>query len=566
MSADKKEAQVTARTMEDTHTLRVKVLAGGAVLAVVAGLFGGAMGASLVSASEREVGSGSAEAVETLGYQAALAADEGRLLEALCLARLAANAIGPIGEGVPVFENLLRERILSQHPTESHERATLCELAQATGVAAGVVDEDNLKMRLIALQCEVLEHARDPFGADLMAVTGALPSSKDALGALQQAAVAPLAQEARTASEEVRLGDSRVAVDAAPSPVPTSEKGDPPLAFIEAAVGTTTRPEFDRLLDGAVAQLLAWPGEAEALITTVTDERLLERLDPVEGLEWLQRFMRTLDDVAIPEVRSLGGLERARDRAEARMVSIANDMMVESALLMRAFAEELNQAPGSQAALAMLDAAEVFELESPLFELGLLFEDSPPPMSAPAAGPGQDAAADLLCAIMESANKRLDELEAQITEILDSERQPNEIKPADAGSLGRAATVIESLDRLGTQVVLLPLADLPLIDPLEALSEMEAFQDRLTAAYQRAVELQQVRYETWALSQTFQAVEHSEWPEMLGQIEQAVLSPPTAALWNTTLSDRLGALSDPSQRYLSASRQLRAEKVSPDRL
>lgn len=549
------------RTGADPRPLNPTALAAGAAIAVISGLVGGAVGGRLAGAVTSDSVTPDSGAVEALGYRAAAAAEAGRLLEAISFARLAAGALTPSGDGAHLLENLVRQRILTVETHEPHERANLAELARATGAAAGVVDDDDLKVRLIALECAVLEHAGAHEPPMPSVATAAAPSPTDGRGSGEPGAASPAAQD-----QAFALADTPSSKGALAPPVQQVDRGDPPLAFIDFAVQTTDRPELEGLLDGALAQLLVWPGEAEALIEKVTEEDLLARLDPVEQLDWLQRFTRTLDDVPVPSVRDLDDLARARTRAEGRVLAILEEEVAQTAALMLSLAQSLDDAPDPQAALALMSAAELFELGSPLFDLGPILEDPTFPATGAEADRGRAAAAELLRAIMVPANGRLYELEAQTTEILDSERQPREISPAAPGSLGKAAQVIGEIDRLGSLLVQLPLTDLPFIDPFQVLAQREDLQERLTVAFERAAETQQIRYETWALTQIFQAVEHPEWPEMLGQIEQGLLSPPTAALWNMTLSDRLGALPDPSERYLSASRQLRAVKVSRDRL
>lgn len=521
---------------------------GAITVGVVAGFVGAATAERMIrGGSMKTMGPGRqvTTSIETLTLRSAAAAEDGRLLHAIALARLASNALCPSGEGFAVLENLLRQRFLDVDSFGPLERSRLVGLADALHEAAVRVTVDGIRMRLVELECTLLQRVATGTESQGLAMgrVGSVPSRFSAI-------------DLETIAELFR------------SALVSTKGGNAPLQFVDFATKASDVLPVQRLLDAATSQLADWPEQADKVIEAVAEHRLLDRLETVERLEWLQRFIFVIENayISISSPDTIQTLIEARNTANASFAEIADGEIDRMSTAMHSLALQVNNAATPEAGLALAEQAEILWLDSVLFDVGVTLTESTLSVTSEQATRCGEAATALASAIILSTNLALDELNKQLSQIELESRSPRNITLSDDGTRGSAAEVVFKLDRIGNIVFSLPLTDLPFLDRDSAEQQLENLRERLLAMFELAAEAQQLRYELWALSQIRASGDSDDWPERLGSIKHALLSPATSALWSLTLNDRLARTPDPAQRYAYIRRHLHAAKVNPDRM
>jgi hypothetical protein len=182
------------------------------------------------------------------------------------------------------------------------------------------------------------------------------------------------------------------------------------------------------------------------------------------------------------------------------------------------------------------------------------------PTSGPATSPATGATSPQNDAVVANWNKvlklMLDRAESDVAQLrkqlkdqADLDRKPEGVGPTDLSSSGAYEVIATAAVRLEGELAAADLGRWSTFGNDRTVAiRIDDSHSHLSEVAAEASQLQQSRYNLWALRQISAAEDVPNWPERLGQVDVHLLHPTVSALYAMAYENRLKSLDDPSAR------------------
>jgi hypothetical protein len=340
-----------------------------------------------------------------------------------------------------------------------------------------------------------------------------------------------------------------------------------PLRLLQAASAAPEMPERMAFIHAGIESLLDSPAAAPQFWSGLMAGPLLEAASVVEKVELTLELSATLDECywRPAGAQAIEELNLTRGLAASSLSDLADLLAIDVIAGQTSLANRLRLSKRYEDRVEILFAEEGLGLDSSLVARsnllsGVGFYLIPSRVEAVRA-----ATDDLTAALIELVDERLAAVAADTGKLATDAATPNSIVPSNESEIGPSTQAIIALDELANDLSACAVLDLAFASEEVTLEKLEGIEQRLADLIRTSLSVRDLRGESWALSRIYGAATSVQWPEYIGSVDPARLSPAVAALYNTTLNERLGSLVTPEARYTAVRRQMETPVVSMER-
>jgi hypothetical protein len=169
---------------------------------------------------------------------------------------------------------------------------------------------------------------------------------------------------------------------------------------------------------------------------------------------------------------------------------------------------------------------------------------------------------DIINVMLQKAEREKQRLKRLLDQRWEADQHNTGMEPEQKTKRGEYANLTEKLQKFHEDLKSMDLESLLILapDPTQA-SRLEELYSDVAGCLTRVQELQQAKYNLWAIQQIHTAEEVPGWPERLGQIDVRLLHPTVSALYSMAYEARMKSLDDRQQRPQAVRRLIQQPKV-----
>lgn len=348
---------------------------------------------------------------------------------------------------------------------------------------------------------------------------------------------------------------------------PSSLNAGTPLRLLQAASATPDMDERMAYIQAGIESLLDAPGAAPRFWSGLMAGPLLEPASLFEKVELILELSVTLDECywRPAGAEAIEELNLTRSLAASSLSDLADLLASDVIAGQTSLASKLRLSERYEDRVEVLFAEEGLGLDSSLVARSDLLSGVGSFLMPARVEAVRAATTDLTTALIELVDERLASLAADTGRLATDAATPNSITPSAENEIGPSTLAIIALDELASDLSSCAVLDLAFASEGVTLERLEKLEQRMADLIRTCLSVRDLRGESWALSRIYGAATSVQWPEYIGSVDPARLSPAVGALYNTTLNERLGSLVTPEARYTAVRRQRDTPVVSMER-